>query len=76
MGGTITRDEWLKLGGPEEPEPDRVCLGCNKPLGVWMITYPADPGERGVLCVMCWRDRLGFKRFSFNPTSSGAGASR
>jgi hypothetical protein len=50
----LTRDEWLKLGGPEEPEPDRICLDCNKTLGRWMITYPADPGERGVLCVMCW----------------------
>jgi hypothetical protein len=58
MGGTLTHDEWLKLGGPEEPEPDRFCLDCDKPLGKWMITYPVDPGEHGVLCVMCWRKRL------------------
>jgi hypothetical protein len=58
MGGTLTRDEWLKLGGPEEPEPD------------WMITYPADPGERGVLCVLCWRKRLS------TPTSSATDASQ
>jgi hypothetical protein len=58
MGGTLTRDEWFKLGGPEEPEPDRVCSVCERPLGKWMIAYPVDPGERGVLCVMCWRSRL------------------
>jgi hypothetical protein len=70
----ICEDCWSEY--QYEVEPERACGKCGKILGKWTIAYPMDPGERGVLCVMCWRDRLGFKRFSFNPTSSGAGASR
>jgi hypothetical protein len=64
----LTREDWVKLKevGAFEPGPERFCLVCHQLVGP--IAYPVDPGERGVLCVRCWRKRL------FTP--SGTHASR